>query len=251
MSSSKESLDAYTSAYQQQFKFYDENLWYLSWYAKRMCSVIRSRKLESVLSLGIGHRTVSEALMAEMVHSVKRYSILEGSPEIISSFRNDHPLDSVQLIQTYFEDFETNDQFDAIEMGFVLEHVDDPALILRKFRSFLSPKGSLFVAVPNARSLHRLIGHEAGLLDNLYKLSPQDLELGHKRYFDLQKITKMVLDAGYVIVNTEGLMLKPVTGDQLKKLEFKENVIEALFKIGVHYPEISNCIYLEAAIHGR
>lgn len=246
MNSKKESLDAYTSAYLQQFKFYDENLWYLKWYANRMCGVIRKMSLSSVLSLGIGHRAVSEMLMKEMDYSVKQYRILEGSPEIIESFRKDFKVPNVDLVETYFEDYKTDQKFDAIEMGFVLEHVDDPLFVLEKFKKLLTPGGRLFVAVPNARSLHRLIGHEAGMLDNVYRLSPQDLELGHKRYFDLQKISKMLLEAGYSIVNIEGLMLKPITGDQLKKLEFKENVIEALFKIGVHFPEIANCIYLEA-----
>ena len=42
----------------------------------------------------------------------------------------------------------------------------------------------LAIVVPNARSLHRLIGERAGLIDDLYRLSEHDLAVGHRRYFD-------------------------------------------------------------------
>jgi hypothetical protein len=56
--------------------------------------------------------------------------------------------------------------------------VDDPGVIVRQFSRYLAPGGAMFIVVPNARSLHRLIGHKAGLLDNLYRLSAEDLQLG-------------------------------------------------------------------------
>lgn len=242
-----EDLDAHLAAYQQEFEFYEENQWYLRHYAERVCAVVRERKLRSLLSLGIGHEVVSGKLMAELGRSIERYTILEGSAAIIAQFRSaNRPGDDVELIHTRFEDFVAERRFDGIEMGFVLEHVDEPLALVRRFKSLLSPGGTMFIAVPNARSLHRLIGHEAGLLDDVYRLSEQDHALGHKRYFDLERITALVEAAGLEIVHRQGLMLKPVTAAQMKALGWEKNIIDALFKVGDRYPEIANCILIEA-----
>jgi hypothetical protein len=103
----------------------------------------------------------------------------------------------------------------------------------------------LFIAVPNAGSLHRRVGVAAGLLSDIYNLSEQDRGFGHKRYFDCQSLTKLVNDAGLKIVTTEGLFLKPITTSQIKALALPPNVLEAFMKVGVAYPELSNAIYME------
>ena len=63
-------------------------------------------------------------------------------------------------------------------MGFILEHVDDPLLILRHFR-ISRPDGRMFLAVPNAEVLNRRLGQLAGLLDDVTELSENDQLLGH------------------------------------------------------------------------
>jgi 2-polyprenyl-3-methyl-5-hydroxy-6-metoxy-1,4-benzoquinol methylase len=133
-------------------------------------------------------------------------------------------------------------------MGFVLEHVNDPGAIVRQYVQSLGPGGTMFIAVPNARSLHRLIGHEAGLLDNLYRLSAEDLLLGHQRYFDYESLCRLVLAAGLRIVNVEGVLMKPLTSGQMKSLNLPAAVAEGLLKVGVHYPEICNSILIEARL---
>lgn len=245
----EENLNAYKGAYETKFKFYDENQWYLNEYSAQMAKTIRHEALKSILSLGIGHQVVSNKIISLLDEKIlSHYEIVEGSAEIIDNFRNNCEHENISVHEAYFENFQTDIKFDAIEMGFVLEHVDDPLLILQRFKSLLKDSGVLFVAVPNARSLHRLIGNKAGLLEDLYSLSEHDFELGHKRYFDLNSICELVELAGYNIVKKHGLMLKPITGDQISKLNWGSNIIEALMGIGIDYPEISNCIYIEARI---
>ena len=67
----------------------------------------------------------------------------------------------LELLQGFFETFEHPARFDIIEAGFILEHVDDPAVVLKRLHQFLAPGGRIFIAVPNARSLHRLLQLEA------------------------------------------------------------------------------------------
>ena len=124
--------------------------------------------------------------------------------------------------------------------------MDDPAFILRRLHEFLAPGGRIFLAVPNARSLHRQLGHMAGLLDDMYVLSPSDFALGHKRYFDVEAISTLIRDAGFDVAKTEGMFLKPFTTGQLNTLNLPPAVWQALMKISAGYPDLSNAIYIEA-----
>lgn len=65
------------------------------------------------------------------------------------------------------------------------------------YKKFLSDDGKIIIAVPNAEAMNRRIGYYANLLDDLHKLSDMDRLFGHKRYFDIQSIKKLVTDAGF------------------------------------------------------
>lgn len=244
-----QNLDALTPAYGNQFKFHDENMIMLNWYARRIIQTIETRSHRSVLSLGIGHQVLPTSIIERLGSKLDKYTIVEGSRDIIESFRSKISIpQNTELIHSFFEEYRPTGKFDAIEMGFVLEHVNDPGSIVRQYSQFLASTGTLFIAVPNAKSLHRLIGHDAGLLDNVFRLSPEDLQLGHQRYFDYTTLNKLVLAAGLKIVNVEGILLKPLTSSQLGSLNLSSAVVEALLKVGVLYPEICNSILIEARL---
>ncbi len=242
-----QNLDVFSPAYGEQFKFHDENLLMLSWYARRIVRSVAAKSRFSVLSLGIGHRVLAKAILGELGPRLTNYTVVEGSREIIEKFRSETAIPAnTHLVHSYFEEYSPKEKFDVIEMGFVLEHVNDPDAIVRQYAQYLSPGGTLFIAVPNAKSLHRLIGHEAGLLDNLYRLSSEDLQLGHQRYFDCESLCRLVLGARLKLVNLEGILLKPLTTGQLRSLNLPGAVVEGLLKVGESLPQISNSIFVEA-----
>lgn len=246
--SHQENLNKYERAYTESFKHNDENYYFLSRYADVIRKSIRLHEYHSVLSLGIGHSIVTDCIMDELKQGLQLYTILEGAKNIADAFSAKVNDSRVEIVHTYFEDYETERQYDVIEMGFVLEHVDDPAEILLKYKKLLKKGGTCFVGVPNAASLHRRIGFEAGLLEDLYCLSPADMELGHKRYFDLNAISGLIVEAGFKIKATTGLLLKPITASQMKQLGWGEGIYSALLTIGDSYPELSNCILIECEL---
>jgi SAM-dependent methyltransferase len=242
-------LDNYAQSYTSEFPHFEENFISHVAYVERIAQYIQSHSVHAALSLGIGHTEVARRLLAELTSgSLERYVVVDGAPQIIADFRRsmDTIPDGLELIEGYFETFTAPGCFDVIEAGFIFEHVDDPSFVLNRLHQFLAPGGRIFIAVPNARSLHRLLGHMAGLLDDMYALSPSDLALGHKRYFDLETISALVRDAGFKIGKVEGLFLKPFTTSQLSSLDLSPIIWQALLEVSTGYPEISNAIYVEA-----
>jgi len=241
-------LDSQRGSYAAEFPFFEENRRALEWYAERVEGLASRSAARRALSLGIGQRIVCRRLAGALSEGrLDRYVIVEASSAAIGELvEDDADFSGCEVVEAWFESFSSHELFDLVEMGFVLEHVDDPLAILCRFRDLLTPAGVMAVAVPNACSLHRLIGHASGLLDDPYALSDADHALGHQRYFDRQSLRDVMAEAGLDIELEEGIFLKPLTTAQLAKLELPESVMTGLFRVAVGLPEIANALYVEA-----
>src|SRR5690242_19365915 len=137
-----QNLDVFSSAYREQASFHDENSTMLGWYAQRIVQRIAAKSYRSVVSLGIGHQVVPRAILKGLGDRLQRYTLTGGSLEIIEAFRSQVVLPvHTQLVHSYFEQFQTSQKFDAVEMGFVLEHVNGPVAMARQYAQFVAPGG--------------------------------------------------------------------------------------------------------------
>lgn len=235
-------LDKSVSFYGKDFDYELDNRLILNWYPTR---VFEKMKTGNLLELGVGHGYSCRQFESK----VSEYTILDGSTAVIKKFRDNNPdLNNVNIIETFFENYSSESTYDNIVMGFVLEHVEDPELILRKYRDLLSDDGKLFISVPNAGSLHRQLASLAGMLTNIEMLSQADHDLGHLRYFTVETLKSLVERCGYTIVSIEGLLLKPFTTSQITSLNLDDKIYQALMQKGIEYPELSAGILLEATV---
>ena len=237
-----EKLDNYILAYGAEFDYAFDNNIMLNWYPKRIMSLTcRDNK---VLELGIGHGHTC----SHFSDYYAQYSVIDGSQSVIEQFKQQYPYSKAEVIHSYFENFHSDEKFDVIIMGFMLEHVDNPNQILNHFKQFLNTNGRCFISVPNAETLHRRFGHEAGLLPDMFALSGGDKELGHQRLYTVESMTQQLQDCGYQVIHKEGIFLKPLTTKQLKSLNLSTDILEAMCKVGIDYPELSAGLLFEAKI---
>ncbi|WP_274309203.1 class I SAM-dependent methyltransferase [Solibacillus daqui] len=234
----KNVLDSFSKAYEDDFAYALDNELMLNWYPKRIIEKVSGG---SLLELGIGHGYTSILFSENFNHHV----VVDGSEEIISNFKKNNDVGQIEIIHSYFEDFHTDEKFDVIVMGFILEHVDNPDLILEKYRHYLKPNGTIYIAVPNSDCLNKRIGLEAGLIDNMKNLTEADLALGHQRIFDVDSLKDLCVKNGFKVNNIEGIFLKPITTQQIKSLELSKEILNAMLTVGVNYPELCASILME------
>ena len=98
-----------------------------------------------------------------------------------------------------------NEKYDYIIFADVLEHLYDPWKVLAKSKRFLKDDGSILISIPNIAHNSIIIDllkdefnyRELGLLDNT-----------HIRFFTYNTLKEMILQAGLVSVDEQGVILR-------------------------------------------
>ncbi|WP_252273079.1 class I SAM-dependent methyltransferase [Pseudomonas subflava] len=235
-------LNEVTSQYKPGAVTSRENELILNWYPPRILRRLEALSPSSLLELGLGHGYTT----ALFNRHFQRHVVLEGSSVVIDLFRENYPGLNIELVEGYFEHFDSQEQFDVVMMGFILEHVDDPGLILRRFRHNLRPGGRLYVAVPNAKSLNRRLGLAMGKINDIYELNANDHALGHQRQFCRDTLKALLQAEGYRVSWEEGIYLKPLPLGYMQTMpEFEEN-LQAMCEVGVDFPDLCVGLLMEA-----
>ena len=192
-------------------------------------------KSERILHLGLGN-----GLMVKRIDEfAKKQIVIEGSEKLIDGFKD--KLLNTEIIHGYFESFDCDETFDLILATHVLEHVDDPILLLTYLSSFLNENGKLLIIVPNAQSLHRRIGVELGIIKTIYELHNGDKEMGHQRIYDIDKLRNDVLETGYKIIREQGYLLKMRSLEQI--MNWNDDFINANYDVSLNC-SIDICVNL-------
>ncbi|WP_420408253.1 class I SAM-dependent methyltransferase [Hoeflea sp.] len=234
-----QNLDAVADKYLASRSVEIENDLIMNWYPERIAK--RTGHVGAILELGLGHGYTVPYFSRMADH----HEVVEGSQRVIDHFRANNDWYKGRLVQDYFETYVPDRKFDVIVMGFVLEHVDDPKAVLRRYREFLAPGGRLYVAVPNAKSLNRRLGYEMGMIENIYDLNATDHQLGHKRNYCRDTLRDDIEASGFRSKLEEGIYLKPLPLGVLKTLDDMDANLQAMLKVGVDFPDLCVALLFE------
>jgi trans-aconitate methyltransferase len=170
------------------------------------------------------------------------YDVVEGSAANIDIARARVP--KANFVLSMWEDFRPSTRYSDLVLCNALEHVAEPVALLEQVRDWLEPEGRVHVAVPNALSLHRLIGVEMGLQPDPVSLTPGDEAQGHLRNYSLDTLLADLRAGGFTVVHTEGLFLKLLSNRQM--LDWPTELIGALDRVAKRLPEHAAELYAVA-----
>jgi 2-polyprenyl-3-methyl-5-hydroxy-6-metoxy-1,4-benzoquinol methylase len=219
-----------------------------SWYAAgangesvRYCGRVFERFFRGHSCLELGP---AEGLMSEvLVPRFQRMVMVDGSRQFCDELRRRFP--RAEVVNSLFEDYETDERFDTIVISHVLEHVDDPVSLLATARRWLADDGRLIAAVPNARSVHRQAAVLMGLLPEEHAMNATDAHHGHRRVYDPESFRHDFARAGLRVEVFGGYWLKPLSNAQLEA-QWTPEMRRAYLELGERYPDIAAEIYVVA-----
>jgi 2-polyprenyl-3-methyl-5-hydroxy-6-metoxy-1,4-benzoquinol methylase len=201
---------------------------------------------ERILELGVGDQIWTPKLLDKFtdVTSIDASSgLLEAMAGKLANHSNGQHWSSVC---SFFEDYQPHKLFDTVLATFVLEHVDDPALIIhRAYQNWLKPKGKLAIVVPHALSLHRRLAVKLGIASYPGELGETDQRMGHKHCFTCYEMEKIIVGAGFKIIEQKGMFTKVLPNSML--VSCSDQQLRSLFELGMDLPiEYSATIYFLA-----
>lgn len=197
----------------------------------------------SILELG----PAEGVMTARLARLGKRLTMVEGALNFCEDLRRRFP--QATVVHSLFEEFKPDGLFDNIILGHVLEHVADPSAIVRQVATWLTAKGRILAAVPNARSLHRQAAVIMGLLRSEDELNELDRHHGHRRVFNPESFRQCFLEAGLEIEFFGGYWIKPLSNRQIEET-WTPAMLDAFLRLGERYPDIAAEI-LVVARHPR
>ena len=142
-------LDSFIAAYSDGFGYSFDNNIVLDWYSRRIIELCPQGG--RLLELGIGHGFTSNLFSGHFSDHV----VIEGAQSVIDQFKSCYPNCPARIVRIFFEQFHSEETFDVIVMGFILEHVDNPQLILQNFRKSFRPADAVSLRFPTE---NRFIG---------------------------------------------------------------------------------------------
>lgn len=174
-------------------------------------------------------------------------TVVEGSADLVS-IASKALGEKVKFHTSWFEKFEPGRQFDNIFLMHTLEHIGDPVALLENIRSWLSPIGRLFLAVPNAEAASRQIAVSMGLIEHTCAVTEGEALHGHQRTYRMDTLKLDAKLAGLKVANSGGVMFKPLANFQFDKaMQSKiidDGFLDGCYELGKLHPTLCASIYV-------
>jgi 2-polyprenyl-3-methyl-5-hydroxy-6-metoxy-1,4-benzoquinol methylase len=190
----------------------------------------------SCLELGPATGYMTQYLLSDF----DNLTVVEGSGNLLDQIPAHNKLVKVHSL---FEQYEPGKSYDTIVMSHVLEHIEHPVTLLSRIRRWMHKDSVFILAVPNAKSFHRLAAVKMGMLETEYQLNERDRALGHFRVYDMQSLKNDAVSAGFRVADSGGMFLKFFSNDQIEKC-MDDKILNAYFELGNDFKESSAEIFL-------
>ena len=173
---------------------------------------------------------------------------VEASEEAIAYAKKELG-DKVKFIHSLFEKVNLPSTYDNIILTHVLEHIDDPILVLKRINDeWLSEKGRFFLVCPNANAPSRQIAVKMGIISHNSAVTSAEQEHGHRRTYTLDTLERDAKAAGLNVVHRSGIFFKALANFQWDRLLNTDIIspeyLEGCYQLGQQYPDLCSSIFL-------
>ena len=155
----------------------------------------------------------------------------------------------VKFVNAMFEDVTLPCRYDNIVLTHVLEHLDDPVLVLKRINDeWLAEGGRFFLVCPNANAPSRQIAVKMGLISHSTAVTPAEAKHGHRCTYTLDTLERDAVAAGLNVVHRSGIFFKALANFQWDRLLqtdiISKEYLDGCYKLGHQYPDLCSSIFL-------
>jgi hypothetical protein len=140
---------------------------------------------------------------------------------------------------------------DFVILSSLLHEVPDPRALLGAVRAVCGEATRVAINVPNARSFHRLLAVEMGLIESVFEFSGMNRYLNQHAVFDMASLLQLLDESGFRTLASGTYFVKPFTHEQMRQAlasgAIDMAVIDGLDAMTKHLPDLGAEIFVEAA----
>ena len=173
-------------------------------------------KKKNILDIGSG--TGVSCILLEK----KGYNMTGVDPDPKNAQLINSKLKKGKCINSYFEDLKIENKVDAVWLTHVIEHLEQPDILLEKCKEWIIPDGIICIAVPDCENPDML----KSSLTNPY----------HIYHFTKQSLKRLFEKCGYDVIKCDSLAIIEKTNKRIHKVMRKTRFTNISSKTKPFYP---------------
>lgn len=148
--------------------------------------------------------------------------------------------------------------YDFVIVSSLLHEVESAEMLLTSVFALCNNDTIVHINVPNAKSFHRLLALESGLIDDVYQLSERNVQLQQHRVYDMDMLIDFIrevsqkMGVNISIIEKGSFFVKPFTHSQMAMLLqhniVNEQILGGLYNMIKYMPELGSEIYVNLKI---
>lgn len=238
-------IDKYWEKYSSDYSFeFTLNIYR----QKHLLRILNEMRPKRVLEIGGGYNPFCESYQ-----QFERYTIVEPGVAPFNSIVERHSSKpSIRIYNDFLENcVETLvlDNYDFIILNGVLHEVTDAHLFLTLINQIMSGDTSVYINVPNANSMHRVIGVASGFIDSVTEKTDRNLALEQSEIYSISSLRSLINSSmtGSIVLQAGTFFVKPFTHAQMQECVraeiIDERVLEGLYGASIDFPDFGAELY--------
>lgn len=143
-------------------------------------------------------------------------------------------------------------RYDFVVLSSLLHEIRDSEKLLDATARLCGPTTIVHINVPNARSFHRLLALEMGIIGDLFEKSATQQRMQQSHTFDVDSLATLVLQSGFQVVEQGSFFLKPFTHAQMASLQaaglVTDLMLDGLYNLSKYFPDNGSEIFMNVRL---
>ena len=237
--------------YEEEYKKLPFEKYQIEYRRKKVIELIQLSHPQTVLEIGCGLFPLFES-----VREVEKWVVVEPT---ISFYENAMAQkgdnENVIIYQDCLENLvdtieNTRMKIDYIVCGCLLHELEKPENMLEAIWKIADDDTIIHVNVPNAKSIHRLLAKEMGLIDDIYQQSAVQIKMQQSNtIYNIDSLKNICKKQGFDIFESGSYFIKPFTHAQMQRCMdndiFDETLLDGLYKLEKFLQGYGSEIYVQ------
>ena len=214
---------------------------------------LKKNNPNQVIELGCAAESAVNEYVKNNIQSQSNQAIewivIEPNKDFIDINKSNCSYNNIKFLNNFFEEVNLENlninSSTCIICAGLLHEVPDVEIFMNKLKLACSFGATCHLSVPNSHSLHRIIGKEMNMLDELTDFSERNKMFQQHTVFSIKTLKDILKKYDLCVDDEGGYFIKPFTHSQMESIEFLDNdILDGLYKSGEKFPELSAEIFV-------